>query len=239
MILKNTIFGVCLLSVMGLSSATDLERGPVYFGAHAQIRHTNFDKNFGKTIMRKDHHQGHVFAGFRLSDDFSIEIGRESMVSKPKQTILVEGQVFNGVQIPGKLSPSMFCTNMKLKSTNVDFLYFNKISNDLNLFFVPSIGVSYVTVEIERETLKAGTFSQKIPTRFFKKSFLALKPSAALQYDFNNGFSIRTSASFINRDLCNGSKMKTRDHLLFNTKNKPRVNLKDSLVFGVGFLMNM
>jgi hypothetical protein len=237
MILNKTILGVCLLAMTGLAFCeTDAPKSRIYVGTHAQMRYTDFDKKFGKAIMRKKHHQGHIFVGFKLNDNFAIEVGREGMVSKLNHTILSEGQMFNGIPIPKEFAPSEFVTNMQLKSMNLDMVYYMRLFDDIPLSFVPSIGISHITVDITRDTLQCGTFSNKIPSRIFNKSFLALKPSAALQFDCDNGFSLRTSVSFINT---NGTKMKTKDSHTFKLRSKPRVNLKDSCVIGVGFVVNL
>lgn len=237
MILNKTILGVCLCAITGLALAElAAPESRMYMGTNAQVRYTNFDKKFGKAVMRKKHNQGHIFIGFKLSDDLSVEVGRESLVSRSKKTILTEGEVFNGIRIPKEFSPSAFVTNMNLKSMNLDMTYYIRMFDDIPISFVPSIGISHITVEISRENLYCGEFGNKIPERIFRKSFLALKPSAGLQYDFDNGFSLRTSISFIET---RGQNLKTKDSHTFKLKNKPRVNLKDSFVIGFGFIVNL
>jgi len=237
MILNKTILGVCLLSMTSVAFCeTEVPKSRFYLGSHAQVRKTDFDKKFGQAIMRKSHNQFHHFIGFKISENFAIEVSREAMISKSKKTTLMEGQMFNGIPIPKNLAPSLFSTNMKLKAINLDIVLYKQLFDDIPLSFVPSIGISHITIEVTRDNLHCGNFSGKIPTRVFNKSFLSLKPSAALQYDFENGFSLRTSASFINT---NGTKLTTHDSHMFKLKAKPRVNLKDSCVFGVGFAVNL
>lgn len=237
MILNKTILSICLCALAGSAfSSVEFPKSRLYVGTHAQLRYTGFDKKFGSAIMRKVHNQGNIFAGFKFSDNFAIEIGREVMVGKLKSTTLVEGQTFNGVPIPKELSPSIFMTNMNLKCNNLDMVFYKKIFDEIPLSFVPSIGISHITIDITRDNLYCGNFNNKIPSRIFNKSFFAFKPSAALQYDFENGFSLRTSATFINTY---GTKMEAKDSQTLKLRNKPRVHLKDSFVFGLGFVCNL
>lgn len=237
MILKKIILGIGLFALAGSSFSSDESpKSKLYVGTHAQVRHTGFDKKFGKSIMRKKHNQGHMFIGFKLSDNFAIEVGRESMISKLNTTTLAEGQMFNGIPIPKDLAPSIFSTKMNLKAINLDMVFYQRIFDEIPLSFVPSIGISHITVDITRDNLHCGNFSNKIPSRIFSKSFFAFKPAAALQYDFSNGFSLRTSACFINT---HGTKLRTKDSHTFTLRSKPRVNLKDSFVFGIGFTQSL
>jgi hypothetical protein len=237
MILNKTILGVCLCAFTCLAfGEVEAPTSRLYVGTHAQVRKTGFDKKFGKSIMRKSHQQGHYFIGFRLSDNFAIEISRESMISKNKITSLHEGQIFNGIPIPKNLSPSIFSTKMNLMAINLDLVFYKQIFDIIPLSFVPSVGISHITIKIARDNFHCGNFVGKTPSRIFNKSFLALKPSGALQYDFLNGLSLRTSVSFVNT---NGQQLKTSDGHMFNLRNKPRINLKNSCLFGIGFVMNL
>jgi hypothetical protein len=235
--LKKTVLGLCLFALAGSAfSADESSKSKLYVGSHAQVRHTNFDKKFGRSIMRKVHNQGHIFLGFKLTDNFAIELGRESMIAKPKNTILAEGKMFNGIPISKELAPSMFNTKMSLKALNLDLVYYKQIFDGIPLSFVPSLGISHITINVTRDNLHCGNFSGKIPSRIFNKSFLALKPGAALQYDFEGGFSLRTSAAFVNTS---GTRLHTTDSHTFKLRSKPRVNLKDSCVFGIGFTQSI
>ncbi len=236
MILKKTILSICLCSFSALSFCEDAPKSVVYFGSNAQVRYTGFAKEFGDAIMRKSHSQGHLYAGFKLSDDIAIEFGREEVYSRDKNVILLEGQVFNGVPIPKHFSPSEFITKMKLKAFNFDFVFYQRIFDDLPLSLVSSAGFSYTTIDIYRDSLSCGEIIKKPQRRKLHKSFLSLRPSVGLQYDFENGFSLRTSASFINT---HGQKIFSKDIEAKKMINKPRVHLKDSFVFGVGFLIRL
>lgn len=235
--LKKTVLGLCLFALAGSAfGVEESSKSKLYVGTHAQVRHTNFDKNFGRSIMRKAHNQGHMFIGFKLTDDFAIEIGRESMVAKPKSTTLNEGQMFNGIPIVKELAPSVFSTKMNLKAINLDLVCYNKIFGELPLSFITSLGISHITINVTRDNLHCGNFNGKIPSRVFNKSFLAFKPGTALQYDFENGFSLRTSAAFVDTK---GIHLHTNDSHTFKLRSKPRVNLKHSCVFGVGFTQSL
>lgn len=237
MILNKTILGICLCTTTSLAfSWEEVSKSRLYLGTHAQVRHTAFDKKIGKEAMRKSHHQGQVFIGLKLSDNFAIEVSREAIISKCKNTTFTEGQMFNGIPIPKELSPLAFSAKINLKSMNLDMTFYKQIFEGIQLSFVPSIGISHITMKVTSDNIHSGNFNAKIPSRIFNKSFLALKPSAALQYDFENGFSLRTSVSFI---TTNGTTLKTKDSYMFNLRNKPHINLKDSCVFGIGFIVNL
>lgn len=237
MILNKTILVICLFSFYSLAFSCDKDSKRVlYIGTNAQIRHSEFDRKFGSNTVRRSHHQGNVYLGFKLSENWAIEVGKESIFSKPKNSILVEGEILNGVPIPKDLSPSEFLTNLKINSYNLDFVFYKKLFENLPLSFIPSLGISHLTMEVSRDNLFCGNFKGKIPSRKMNKSFLAFKPSMGMQYDFINGFSIRTSVSFINTY---GIRLESKDITSIKLQNKPKVKLKDSFVFGVGFLINL
>lgn len=236
MILNKTILCVCLCSFSASVLGEGNSRCGLYFGANAQVRHTGFSKKFGDAIMRKVHNQGHIYVGFKLNDNLAIELGREAIASKSKNVTLFEGQIFNGVPIPAKFSPSEFSTKMKVKAFNIDFVFYQKIFDDMPLSFIPSVGINHSTIDIYRDNLSCGNVQNKNPRRKMHKSFLSIRPSAGLQYDFDNGFSLRASAAFVNT---RGIQVTTRNLPSSKLTNRPRVHLKDSFVFGVGFNINL
>ena len=237
MILNKTILVVCLFSFAASAfSSSEISQSRFYVGANSQVRYMGFHKKFGDSIMRKVHQQGNIFVGFNLTDNLAIELAREVVLAKSNNVTLTEGQIFNGVPIPKELSPSEFMTKMKAKCLNLDLVLYQQIFDEIPLFFAYSIDVSHLTINISRDTLSCGNYTKKIPCRKMNKSFLALKPSTALQYDFENGLSLRTSISFVNT---NGKKISSKDAASLKLKNKPRVYLKDSFVFGVGLILNI
>jgi hypothetical protein len=186
--------------------------------------------------MRKNNNQGNVYMGFKLNEHWGVEVWRESTFTKVKQVTLKEGEVINGMPLPDDLSPATFLTSLKTKGPHASIVFSHAIFNPMPINFVGSLGLSHVTIRAFRDNISFGKGQLPGTSRLMKKSTLVLRPMAGLQYNFENGLSLRASFSWLNTS---GKRIQSKDSDSLRMRNKPSVYLKDSFVSGVGFLVNI
>jgi len=226
---------VFLVLACGPVVSKDLKSEDFYIGLDGQMRQMKFNKDFGHLIMKKNHPQTNIYVGYKIKDNLWIEIGRESTVTKTKETCVYAGQRVNGVAIPASVSPALYRTKVRAKGPHIDLVFSKKIFDGYSTRALGSVGLSAVTISCQRVLLQAGIPPvYNHPTRDMKKKSISLRLMGGIQHNFRNGIGIRGYLSFVNTGRMD---IKSKDSGVKKLPVIPKVLPKDSFIVGIGFVV--
>jgi hypothetical protein len=204
-----------------------------YLGFDGQIRKMGFDKDFGGLIAKKKHAQTNFYLGYKINEIVSIEVGRESTITKVKISHISAGQAVNGVPLARTLHPAVFRTKIKAKGPHLDVVFSKTLSDRFPIQVIGSLGLSAITLRCERELLSAAG-GPGSPAREMKKRSVALRTMGGFQYFFSEGVGVRAYVSFVNTGKM---VVKSKDPSSAKISNTPRVLPKDSFIAGAGVVI--
>lgn len=235
--MKSIFLGVMLAVGILLSfyaSSMPLnEMVDVYVGGDAQIRRMGFKGGYGENLLNKHSPQGNIYGGVNLNENFALEAGYESTISRSKTVVLVNGQVVNGMHVPPHLSPIVLKSKSKIKGFHFDLLGFYDLSETSPWRIFASLGFCEMKGTVERVTLAAGPHGAPGRTRTFCKRHTALRLGTGMQYRLNECLSFRGSVNMVRT-----GKMTINVSDAHQSIHVPVFKPRDSLVFGVGALYN-
>lgn len=146
-----------LLTASSIASADcDLCLTP-YLGVDAKIRHMDFQKDFGRTLLKNHYPQTNFFAGLKFNQYVGVEFGYEASKKKFHSVQHDNSNIVFGVPLAQADPPyvpridNVTYNSSKISGVNANLVGFLPIDcEDNSLQLIGSIGVSQLKIKTKR-----------------------------------------------------------------------------------------
>jgi len=217
-----------LTATMAHSTAFKKSNTAPYFGVDTQIRHINWDEEFGGNIFKKDYLQGKLFGGFRFTEYFGIEGGYQITVPRIARNFLGSNNLLLGVPITLFSNNPPLATEGKfaLSGWYTALTGFIPITRFNHLF--ASVGAAYLKASHRMVILGDFRAAQSIAssTRNFAHKRFALRLGVGAMHMFSEYVGIRATLDW--------EKTSRFKNLKATAPTPVRITLKDSWSYGLG-----
>lgn len=221
--------GLKLLSLLLLSANSYAENFKTYFGAEAQVRHMQFERDHGGNIFKKHFPQANIFLGTKLNEYVGVELGYETSINTARRVNLSPGKYEMGGDPTARNNFQVNHGKAKISGPNINILGYIKFQSLPNFELFQSIGISRLRVKLISLPIacRAGLGGPELKRSFLSEKFI-VRAGGGAQFTVEENFKIRGSLMWENTDKFKRVKPKeTKSPRVFGT-------VKDSIIFGLG-----
>jgi hypothetical protein len=183
-----------------------------YVGIDAQIRHMDFEKNFGGNILQHRYPQANIFAGVKFNDYFGIEGGytfskKQHSTRLHQPTDLVFGEVLPAIN-PSLISQvNQSRASSKISGWNANLMgYLPIFCKEDNTQLIGSIGFASLKSRVHQLRITRNVFPEPFAplsntftdTTYLKKHKAVLRLGAGMQHMVCDNVGLRFLAAWEN-----------------------------------------
>lgn len=168
-----------------------------YVGADAELRHMNFQRDFGRNLFTHNYPQGNLYAGVQINEYLAVEGGYETTEIKHRTNTLRTGDTVTGILIDEPDTSLVINSTGQVKGLHANLIGLLPICDLYRLKLIGMVGYARLQANFVRTSISltdpTGTFllNASEQTRTYKARKSILRLGAGLQHMINCNWGVR------------------------------------------------